>query len=567
MLASGGAATVLLVGSAHGSPAGTGFSFKSGVQLSGDSSARTAATVGPFVAYTLVLFNNTLIPGNYPAESGQNPVALAYDSGMGEIFVTNSNSNNVSVISDITDKVVATIPMASPGSAVTYDSGRGEIFVSNPILDNVTVIKDATNKVSATLAVNNTGQFGMVYDSGMGEVYVTNSNSRYIHVVADATNTIVKNIPTGALPEGLAYDAGKSEIFVSKFAGSAPDVPDNVSVIADVTNKILTNVSVGHSPEGLAYDSGKGEIFVVNKGPNTVSVISDATNTVLATINVGLDPQDVAYDSANGEVFVTNSGQNNVSVISDATNSVVATVPVGFSPLGVTYDAANGYIYVANSVGGSIAIISPNTGYAVTFTETGLHSGTSWSVVLNGITEETEQSALTFTEPNGTYSFTINAVAGFRANPSSGKLTVHGGTLSQPVDFGSTGAFAVSFTESGLPSGTNWSVTLSGTTLASLTGAINFTEPNGTYTFSIGSVSGYSSSPSSGTVYVAGVAVNQSVSFSGKPGLLGLPDHEGLYLIGGVVLLVIILIAVALLLRHRGRKVPPPNPQPTPPRS
>lgn len=40
---------------------------------------------------------------------------------------------------------------------------------------------------------------------------------------------------------------------------------------------LLTTVSsVGSNQNGLAYDSGKGEIFVTNSGSNTISVISDS---------------------------------------------------------------------------------------------------------------------------------------------------------------------------------------------------------------------------------------------------------------------------------------------------
>ena len=94
----------------------------------------------------------------------------------------------------------------------------------------------------------------------------------------------------------------------------------------------VATVNVGGVPEGVAYDSLKGEIFVVNLDSNTVSVISDATNAVVATVSVGSDPSGVAYDSGKGEVFVANGMNNSVSVISDTNNAVVATVDVESVP-------------------------------------------------------------------------------------------------------------------------------------------------------------------------------------------------------------------------------------------
>lgn len=68
--------------------------------------------------------------------------------------------------------------------------------------------------------------------------------------------------------------------------------------------------------------------------------------------------------------------------------------------------------------------------------------------------------------------------------------------------------FTATFTESGLPAGTIWSVTVNGTTVESKTTSINFELTNGTFPYEIGSVAGYriTSGPSSGTVIVNGAA-------------------------------------------------------------
>ncbi|MGC9137644.1 MAG: S53 family peptidase, partial [Thermoplasmata archaeon] len=74
--------------------------------------------------------------------------------------------------------------------------------------------------------------------------------------------------------------------------------------------------------------------------------------------------------------------------------------------------------------------------------------------------------------------------------------------------------YTVTFTESGLPSGTSWSVTLAGSTKSSTTNTITFSEPNGSYSFSVGTVTGYTASPSSGTINVNGANVNQAITFT-----------------------------------------------------
>ena len=61
--------------------------------------------------------------------------------------------------------------------------------------------------------------------------------------------------------------------------------------------------------------------------------------------------------------------------------------------------------------------------------------------------------------------------------------------------------YTAQFTESGLPPGTEWSVDLAGDTQSTTSSSIVFDVPNGSYSYSVDS-SGYTASPSSGTIQV-----------------------------------------------------------------
>ena len=280
-----------------------------------------------------------------------NPWGVAYDSGKGEAFVANE-FGSVSVISDATNAVVATMPpLGIVSNGVAYDSTKGEVFVATGS-GSVSVISDATNAVVATIPVG-FGPQRVAYDSGKGEIFVTNVGSGSVSVISDATNAVVATIPVGPQPYGIAYDSGKGEVFVTN------GLSGTVSVISDSTNAVVATISgvffASSDPIGLAYDSGKGEIFVGNVG--SVSVISDATNAVVATIPVGFGSSGIAYDFDTGEVFVTNAGSNTVSVISDLTNTVVATILVGSNPEDVAYDSGKGEVFVTNVGSNSVSVL------------------------------------------------------------------------------------------------------------------------------------------------------------------------------------------------------------------
>jgi YVTN family beta-propeller protein len=498
---------------------------------------------------------------------GSGPSAVAYDSGKGEVFVTNSESDNVSVINDTTDTVVANIPVGTDPLAATYDSGKGEIFISNEKSANVSVISDATNTVIQTIAVAGYPLFS-AYDSANGEIFVTNDEVS-VAVISDATNTVVDTIAVGNISAGAGFDPALGEVFTTNGDDGTVDV------ISAATNLVTHVIPVAVNPEGtLAYDSAKGEIFVAAVA-KAVSVISAATNKVVATVTVGKDPMGTAYDAVAGDVFVPNYGDDNVSVISDATNTVVQSIPVGTGPYAVAYDSGVGKAFVPNYVSSDVSVISVGGGaapkYNVTFTETGLPAGSNWSVTLNGLTHSTTTSGTTFTEPDGTYAYTTMALIDYPPIPSNGTLTVDGADVTQAITFYEV--YPLTFTEPGLPTGANWSVTLSGTspgiiltfspTDPSLTrwsdghSSVQFSVSNGTYSYTSSSP-GYTGNASTVTVNGASPpSVSLTFTANSAPAASsasGLPILDWA-VIGVAVILVV--IGAALFLMRRTRKNPP----------
>lgn len=296
---------------------------------------------------------------------GSEPSSLAYDSGKGEVFVTNLASNNVSVISATTDKVVGTINVGSNPNDVVYDAAKGEVFVENSGNSNLSVISDKTNTVVSAVSAGSNPD-GLAYDSGTGQLFVASPGSNSLDVISDATNAFVTGVNVGIHPWGVTYDRGKGEIFVANYDSNT------VSVISDSTDAVVATVSVGSFPIGVTYDSAKGEVFVTNAGSNNLTVISDATNKVVANIGVGSSPQGVAYDGNYGEIAVTNSGTNNVSVVSDITNSVVTSISLGTTPKGVAYVSNEGEFFVANQGSNTISVIPDATRASVSLVGVGV---------------------------------------------------------------------------------------------------------------------------------------------------------------------------------------------------
>ncbi|MCI4333727.1 MAG: ice-binding family protein [Thermoplasmata archaeon] len=158
--------------------------------------------------------------------------------------------------------------------------------------------------------------------------------------------------------------------------------------------------------------------------------------------------------------------------------------------------------------------------YTVTFTESGLPGTTPWSLALNGVQGSSSSTTIIFTVGDGSYTFLVNAVTGYRASPSSGSVSVQSGPATQSINFatGSTPKFPVSFVSSGLVSGTSWGVSLNGVQKTTETGMLAFSLANGTYSYSVSGGTGYTAAPSAGTVSVDGAAVSQVIVFNSSSG-------------------------------------------------
>jgi hypothetical protein len=157
-------------------------------------------------------------------------------------------------------------------------------------------------------------------------------------------------------------------------------------------------------------------------------------------------------------------------------------------PTGYITTAATGSLSVN---GTAVAVpVSFVRAYALTFKESGLPSGTFWSVTVGTMTPSSSTASLAFQLPNGTYTYRVGLVPGWRT-AGTGTVTLAGAAATLCKEF-SLVKYIATFREVGLPSGTNWSVTVPPTTVWSTMAYINFHLPNGSYSYTVGSVANYS---------------------------------------------------------------------------
>jgi YVTN family beta-propeller protein len=526
------------------------------------------------------------------------PWGLALDPANDTIWVENEGNDSVTVLAAATHTVVRWL---SPGPQPPGDTVQGGIAYA-PVGDQMFLANTGiTSTVNAFGASNYTliasgipvgsytyGGASMTYDPESEGVYSASYYANSVTVISALNDSpTVTTLTISGGPWVGVYDPTTGALFFLRsqsggaawiFGGIAVDVeetglpfPDAWTVTLNGSPRSGTSSRLGFvEPVGRFNFTATGPLpFMANRTHGTIDVPAAPVAPVslalrfnftysMQFLEQGLPPGvpwTVALSGVGGPV----------------TTLALITVaePNGSYPYRITTSLA-GYEPTVNATGdlvvrGRGALVNVTfgmTNYSIAFTESGLPEGTGWWVNASGGSPAYETaSTLTLARPNGSYEYVAEANAsGFRIE--SGTFEVRGQNLTEPIGFVVLD-FPVHFTETGLPSGSSWSVTLDGQTQHGR-GEIGFSVPNGTYPFSVSSPSGYSATPAQGTVRVQGGAVTESVAFASTG--WGFLSFGGPSPITGIAVLVSIgvLVAVVVLVVWRSRRRRPPRASPSP---
>jgi YVTN family beta-propeller protein len=414
--------------------------------------------------------SNSRVVANIPV--GQNPIGLGLDYELGSIWVANTDSNDLTIISDSTDVVLGSVWLNSYPSSEAYDSGRSEMLVAIPEANIFDIVPDSTQSVVESVPVGSNPE-ALAYDNVTGTFLAANYNSADVSVISDHSNSSIAQVPVRSGPDGLAADPITGDVYVSDLNSN------NITVISGQTSSVDGNISVGAGPDGIVSDPEAGAVYVADSETDRVDVISTQSASVTATVSTGSSPVAVAYDNGTGEIFVANFDSSTVSVVSDSSNTVMATIPVGSHPSALAYDPSEGEVFVTNEYSNNVSVISDTS-----------------DTVIATVSVQHAPAAATYDSGDGEI---------YVANSGAGTISI----LSTDL-----GAYnGVEFSESGLPVGTTWSVTMNNTTASSLARQITFIETNGSYDFQVGAVSGYTAAPTTGSLTVQGGVVHRLIKF------------------------------------------------------
>ncbi len=536
---------------------------------------------------TVISANNNSFVTSVNVGSGPEEIALDYKTG--ELYVSNYNGHNLTIINGRDNSVSGSVNVGSNPFGITYDFSNGMIYVSNRCSNNVSVINGSDNQVAQSINVGSE-PMAETFAFPSNYVYVVNTASRNVSIIDTANEKVVASVNVGSFIPGYGFEI--SYDYFNQYVYVPNTCSNNVTVINSMNNNVVATIPVGTTPEGSAYDPSTTYIYIVNSASDTVSEINGSTNRVVANISSANDPNSATYDPSNGFIYIGEWNTGDIQEIPYAGSSQVTFNEIGLPEHSLWFANITGHlngpiaspsysIFLKNgtylytiATSNKTFKPTPQSGhfevkgapvsqlvlftmlYSVTFTESGLPSGTAWYVNFSNAMESgpITGTSYSFSLTNGTYLYTIaTSNKTFKPTPQSGHFEVKGAPVSQLVLF--TMLYSVTFTESGLPSGTAWYVNFSNAMESGpITGtSYSFSLTNGTYSYTVSKVSGLSVSPSSGSITVNGSSISIAVTFSPVKKVSPLSSISSIELYGiiGAVVAVAVIGAGYALIRKR----------------
>jgi YVTN family beta-propeller protein len=371
---------------------------------------------GPVHEGTVAVVNGATCDASHPSGCasqkpplvtvGRDPIGLAVDQRTHSVFITNSLDDTVSVLNAAAcngthasgcTRRPPTIAVAGAPAWAVIDAARRTMYVADSVSNNVAVLSDLTCTAQAPFGCRHpvqtvpAGRFpnAAATDQRYHTVYVGDWGTLNPPFTVSMIDTTVCNaadhggcarpprtLPGYGLPFSIAANQRTNTVYV---ASSGP-----LQVIGAATCNVRTTAGCHHTakvPAGgfaVAVDPSTDTIYTANahrNGSGYISVIdgrhcnaADITGCVTQTaattprVRVGHYPGGLAIDPADHTVYVTNIGEHTVSVIDTRhchagdTSQCASQSPPAVSvanatgPLAITVDHATRTAYVTDTL-------------------------------------------------------------------------------------------------------------------------------------------------------------------------------------------------------------------------
>lgn len=418
--------------------------------------------------------NNSVIDGNTFDVSGGNTTAIEEASSNygplsidhNVIFANGTRSVTGIMLNGPAQNVNGNSIQIYSGTNTTGIMGAftGPVYPSGlSVSDNTVAIYNGTGS-GINLTSNQSLNNAAISENSLTFGKFTNSNGLQASNLTDsAVSDNVINFQEYSNVYGLVLYNSTNMTVSGNYVSSNGSFSNGITLLGTGNTAIAENIVSGFFNSIYANVASNLTIFGNAVNDSATAVLFDFSNTVTMYHNDIYN-----YTVPVGAFSSTNIVLNESYPIGGNFYGNLATVDLYSGP-GQTSpgsDGMNDTSYVISSgLTDYFPLVKPWTNPQATFTESGLLSGSSWSVTFNGHTETSQSNVITFDIVNGTYqnyTYTVHSSAGYSGGGENGVFAYTGNnSFSMKTSF--TPQYVFNITETGIPSGSSWNVSINGT--------------------------------------------------------------------------------------------------------
>ena len=283
-----------------------------------------------------------------------NPVGVAINSNTNRIYVTNNQSDTVSVIDSFTDKVTATVQIGKEPYGIDVNTKTNKIYVVH--IDTLSVINGESNTVEKTISIGGDGA-GVAVNPDTNLIYTASEPTSTLSVIDGNTDTLINQI---FIPDGtvqIAINSNTNHVFIT---GNT----NVVSVIDGGTNQVIKTFTVpGSQIIDAAVNPETNKVFIATKRKSKsrknfrnsfIAVINDSPaldDETSVKFSVPEFPTAITVNSALNKVFITTINETlggvPVLYVADAeTLKVIDLLVLSNLPTDVVSNSVNSKTYI-----------------------------------------------------------------------------------------------------------------------------------------------------------------------------------------------------------------------------
>ncbi len=256
-------------------------------------------------------------------QAGSGPDWAAESPDEKNLYVTNFNSNDVSIINTKDGRKYESIHVGMHPTCICLTADGKTALISHQSQDGLWFMDVETRKITERIS------------DGTGFLYFLKTQNKFyqpavfrpfIHIIDPLNQKITKSVWIGGRPMSLAFTPDEKRAYI-------PNYDLNEVQVFDTRLDTVVKAIPDSDGRGVAVTPDGKYALVTNVASNTVTVIGIDSNAIIKVIPVDKMPTDVAVSADGKFAYITNQGAGSISVVSLAKLEVVGHIEVADNPI------------------------------------------------------------------------------------------------------------------------------------------------------------------------------------------------------------------------------------------